>query len=110
MYIGWRSQERLDIGPAYLTSPAQRLASSVIPCSVKPVVATSGIDTAKEGIKEVTEAILDFCNSPIGDKPTQVKEAWPHVEDESDDTSDNLDDDSGIDRSDDFTQELLNEE
>ena len=115
MYLGWRSQERLDIGPAYLTSPAQRLASSAIPCSVKPgsrsATATAATDTAtaKEGIKEVTEAILDFCNSPIGDKPPQVKEAWPHVDDDSDENSDNLDDDSGIDRSDDFTQEILNE-
>jgi len=115
VYLGWRSQERLDIGPAYLTSPAQRLASSAIPCSVKPgsrsATATAATDTAtaKEGIKEVTEAILDFCNSPIGDKPPQVKEAWPHVDDDSDENSDNLDDDSGIDRSDDFTQEILNE-
>ena len=62
--------------------------------------------TAEEGIKEVTEPLLD---SPLGDKPPQVKEAWPEVEDESDDNSDNLDDDSGIDRSDDFTQEILNE-
>jgi len=107
VYLGWRSQERLDIGPAYLTSPAQRLASSAIPCSVQSVSAIAATDTAKEGIKDITDAILDFCNSPIG--PPQVKEAWPHIEDDSDD-SDNLDDDSGIDRSDDFTQEILNED
>eukprot|EP00092_Neocalanus_flemingeri_P095749 GFUD01121832.1.p1 GENE.GFUD01121832.1~~GFUD01121832.1.p1 ORF type:complete len:241 (+),score=95.47 GFUD01121832.1:59-724(+) len=115
VYLGWRSQERLDIGPAYLASPAQRLASSAIPCSVRPgsrsATATAATDTAtvKEGIKEVTEAILHFCNSPSGDKPPQVKEAWPHIEDDSDENSDTLDDDSGIDRSDDFTQEILNE-
>eukprot|EP00092_Neocalanus_flemingeri_P087300 GFUD01110162.1.p1 GENE.GFUD01110162.1~~GFUD01110162.1.p1 ORF type:complete len:218 (+),score=87.65 GFUD01110162.1:3-656(+) len=112
VYLGWRSQERLDIGPAYLASPAQRLASSAIPCSVRPgsrsATATAATDTAivEEGIKDVTEAILHFCNSPSGDKPPQVKEAWPHIEDESD----NVDDDSGIDRSDDFMQEILNEE
>jgi len=109
VYLGWRSQERLDIGPVYLTSPAQRLANSVIPCSVKSVASKATTDIAKEGIKEVTEAIMDFCTSPIGDKPPQVKEAWSHVEDDSDENSDTLDDDSGIDRSDDFTQDILNE-
>merc|ERR1719237_174090 len=27
-YLGWRSQERLDIGPSYLNSPARRLAAT----------------------------------------------------------------------------------
>ena len=65
--------------------------------------------SVEEGIKEVTEAILEYCNSPLCDKPPEVKDAWPEVEDESDDNSDNLDDDSGIDRSDDFMQEILKE-
>ena len=101
MYLGWRSQERLDIGPAYLTSPAQRLAFSAASCSVKPVA-----HTVKKDLKQVTEAILDFCNGPIRDKPLQVKEAWPQMEEYSDE---NIDNDSGIDRSDDFTQEIINE-
>ena len=105
VYLGWRSQERLDIGPAYLATPAQRLASSVAPRNLATAVAA----TAEEGIKEVTDAILEYCNSPLCDKPPEVKDAWPEVEDESDDNSDNLDDDSGIDRSDDFMQEILKE-
>ena len=60
----------------------------------------------QEDIKEVTEAIMDFC-SPAS-KPGQVKQAWLGRDEESD-NSDNPDDDSGIDRSDDFTQEILNE-
>ena len=60
--------------------------------------------TTVEGIKEVT--LLECCNKPLGAMPPQVKEAWPEVED---DNSDDLDDDSGVDRSDDFTQEILNE-
>ena len=30
IYLGWRSKDRLDIGPSYLTTPAQRLTVSVI--------------------------------------------------------------------------------
>ena len=70
--------------------------------------AAADTDAIKESIMEVTEAILDFCNSPFIDKPHQVKEAWL-VDYDSDVNSDNLDDDSGIDRSEDFTQEILNE-
>ena len=36
VYLGWRSQERLDIGPLYLTSPAQRLATSTVVVKEKP--------------------------------------------------------------------------
>ena len=102
LYLGWRSQERLDIGPAYLTSPAQRLASSAVVARDKPR------DNVTEDIKEVTEAIIDFCSTPGTGKPGQVKQAWVSNDDDSD-NSDNPDDDSGIDRSDDFTQEILNE-
>ena len=104
LYLGWRSQERLDIGPAYLTSPAQRLASSAVVVHDKP-----GKDKkVTEDIKEVTEAIIDFCSTPGPGKPETVKQAWVSNDDDSD-NSDNPDDDSGIDRSDDFTHEILNE-
>ena len=90
--------------PAYLTSPAQRLASSAVMLVSRPASVTEGtatLATAQEGIKEVTEAILDFCNSSLlGDRPPQVKEGWPCIDD-------NMDDDSGIDRSDDFIQENI---
>lgn len=56
-----------------------------------------------EDIKEVTEAIIDFCSTP-----GTVKQAWVSNDDDSD-NSDNPDNDSGIDRSDDFTHEILNE-
>ena len=110
MYLGWRSQERLDIGPVYLTNPAQRLASSAV--QVKPntkEVVEKEEETVSEDIKEVTEAILDFCSSPVTGGPVVVKQAWISTDGEDSDHSDNPDDDSGIDRSDDFTQEILNE-
>ena len=53
-----------------------------------------------------------YCNSSACDEPPQVKEAWPFVEDdniEDSDCDDTMDNDSGIDRSDDFTEEILNE-
>ena len=103
MYLGWRSQERLDIGPAYLTSPAQRLATSAVVVRGSPAKVEARV---QEDIKEVAEAILDYC-SPAS-KPGQVKQAWLG-RDEDSENSDNPDDDSGIDRSDDFTQEILNE-
>ena len=104
MYLGWRSQERLDIGPAYLTSPTQRLASSAVVVNDKP----GKEKQVNKDIKEVTEAIIDFCSSPVNDKPMTVKQAWVSNDDDSD-NSDNPDDDSGIDRSDDFTHDILNE-
>jgi len=103
MYLGWRSQERLDIGPAYLTSPAQRLATSAVVVRGSPAKVEARV---QEDIKEVAEAIMDYC-SPAS-KPAQVKQAWLG-RDEDSENSDNPDDDSGIDRSDDFTQEILNE-
>ena len=66
-------------------------------------------ETVSEDIKEVTEAILDFCSSPVTGGPVVVKQAWISTDGEDSDHSDNPDDDSGIDRSDDFTQEILNE-
>ena len=89
----------------YLTSPAQRLATSAVVVKDKPA---KNQDQVKEDIKEVTEAIIDYCSTPVNGKPGQVKQAWM-TNDEDSDNSDNPDDDSGIDRSDDFTQEILNE-
>merc|ERR1719347_1971664 len=46
VYLGWRSQERLQPGPAaYLATPTQRLASTAM----------------EDDIKQVTNAIVDFC-------------------------------------------------
>ena len=90
--------------PAYLTSPAQRLASSVRPGSTRTAqTAVAGPEDFKVDIMNITEAILDLCNPPSVDK-----EAW-YVDDEHDDTTGDMDGDSGIDRSDDFAQENLNE-
>ena len=98
--------DRLDSGPAYLTSPVQRLASSV---ALSAAGRQAGVaeGTKQGGREEGTEDTLDYCNT---DKPPTVKEAWPQVDSDSDDSSDNMDDDSGIDRSDDFRQEILDEE
>ena len=108
LYLGWRSQERLATVSAYLTSPAQRLASSAARLVSRPASLTEGtatIATAQEGIKEVTEAILYFCKSSLlVDQPPQVKEDWPCIDDNNNISDDNMDDDSGIDRSDDFMQ------
>ena len=106
VYLGWRSQERLDIGPAYLASPAQRLASSVVPCQAAPASSDSMTeDTATGGdcFEVDTEAV--HANNYQADKPPQVKQ----VEDESDYNSDAMDDDSGFDRSDDFKEEVIDE-
>ena len=99
IYLGWRSQERLDIGPVYLTNPAQRLASSAVQVKNNNInkVAVS------EDIKEVTEAIMDFCKT--SGKKTKVAWESPEQLNEEDD----VDGDSGIDRSEDFTKEILNE-
>ena len=103
--LGWRSQERLDIGPLYLTSPAQRLASTAmiqvkdnINQSEKSSVLCQPIRDKQpkdvEGnIKEVTAAILDFCKYSGEDDSEKCRD----------------DEDSGIDKSDDFTQAVLNE-
>ena len=61
----------------------------------------------KNEIMDITEAILDYCNTPA----VVTKDACVDVDesDEDNETRDDDDDDSGIDRSDDFTQELINE-
>ena len=89
----------MDIGPAYLTSPTQRLASSVVPCSPRTEVTTADKDETEDAYEK----------NQLEDKPPMVKIAWPPVDNESDDDSDVMDDDSGIDRSDDFLQEIINE-
>ena len=102
IYLGWRSQERLDIGPVYLTNPAQRLASSAV--QVKNNNNSNSNQVAvTEDIKEVTEAIMDFCKT--SGKKTKVAWESPEQLNEEDD----VDGDSGIDRSEDFTKEILNE-
>ena len=100
VYLGWRSQERLDIGPVYLTNPAQRLASSAV--QVKNNNNDSQV-TVTEDIKEVTEAILDFCKTSVKE-PKIAWESPKQLNEEND-----VDGDSGIDRSEDFTKEILNE-
>ena len=101
VYLGWRSQERLDIGPVYLTNPAQRLASSAV--QVKNNSNSNSQVTVNEDIKEVTDAIMDFCKTSV--KKTKVAWESPEQLNEEDD----VDGDSGIDRSEDFTKEILNE-
>ena len=58
-------------------------------------------------IMDITEAILDYCNTPA----VVTKDACVDVDesDEDNETRDDDDDDSGIDRSDDFMQELISE-
>ena len=102
VYLGWRSQERLDIGPSYLASPAQRLASTVIEVKDKIGEKRTAASDVQTNIKQVTDAIMDFCRTSADDTP--VIHDW-----DKDDDDENIDDDSGIDRSEDFTREVLNE-
>ena len=98
VYLGWRSQERLDTGPSYLTTPAQRLASSALEFKSKIDVTKNNaikpkdVDNVQTNIKEVTDAIMNFCKSSVNAKDEEY-----------------MDGDSGIDRSEDFTQEVLSE-
>ena len=103
IYLGWRSQERLDIGPVYLTNPAQRLASSAVQVRNNNNNNKENSKEVTEDIKEVTEAIMDFCKTSV--KKTKVAWESPEQHNEEDD----VDGDSGIDRSEDFTKEILNE-
>ena len=103
VYLGWRSQERLDIGPVYLTNPAQRLASSAVQVKNNSNSNSNSQVTVNEDIKEVTDAIMDFCKTSV--KKTKVAWESPEQLNEEDD----VDGDSGIDRSEDFTKEILNE-
>ena len=102
VYLGWRSQERLDIGPSYLASPAQRLASTVIEVKDKIGEKRTAASDVQTNIKQVTDAIMDFCRTSADDTP--VIHDW-----DKDNEDENIDDDSGIDRSEDFTREVLNE-
>ena len=102
VYLGWRSQEGLDIGPSYLASPAQRLASTVIEVKDKIGEKRTAASDVQTNIKQVTDAIMDFCRTSADDTP--VIHDW-----DKDDDDENIDDDSGIDRSEDFTREVLNE-
>ena len=104
VYLGWRSQERLDIGPSYLASPAQRLASSVIEVKDKIGEKRTAASDVQTNIRQVTDAIMDFCKTSAEDSP--IIHDWNK---DNDDEDENIDDDSGIDRSEDFTREVLNE-
>jgi len=79
-YLGWRLQERVS---TIIRSPAERLASSV-----------TNTTTTEESIKNVTVAIIEYCNNTFGDT---------HDDKDGDDA--NIDTDSGISRSMDFPQE-----
>ena len=102
--------------PAYLTSPAQRLAGSARLGSTPGSQHTSAVyctapaetEDFKADMMNITQAILDLCNGPSVHKPSLVKDA-DHDDDENDDTTDDMDGDSGIDRSEDYAQEILNE-
>ena len=102
--------------PAYLTSPAQRLAGSARLDSTRGIPSNSAVSCTaaaesedfKADMMNITEAILDLCNGHSDDRPSLVKDA-DLDDDENDDTTDDMDGDSGIDRSEDFAQEILNE-
>lgn len=127
--------ERLDIGPTYLVSPSQRLACTALP-TIPAVLTRSATlpvrSTVDTDIRQVTEAILEYCKSPqniAGVTPVredekdrklpmhQVKEAWCEIGDREGDSdgsdndmnSDQPDDDSGIDRSEDYTVEIISD-
>ena len=129
--------EKLDIGPKYLVSPSQRLANTAIlpnklsipRSSTLPVNIERGNNTQAPilEIKQVTKEINDFCGISndnieaieIDKRPPghKVREAWPegrHIggdigDSDSDRHSDHADDDSGIDRSEDFTHDILSD-
>ena len=86
VYLGWRSQESLDMVPTFPKNPAQRLASSLRETS------ETGNDNV-ESIKNVTEAIIDYCNNTLCKATLDEK--------------DNVDMNSGIRRTQDFTQDTI---
>ena len=67
-----------------IRSPSERLASSV----------TNTTTSTEESIKNVTVAIIEYCNKTFGD-----------THDNKDDNNADIDTDSGIYRSMDFNQE-----
>merc|ERR1719233_1220866 len=116
VYLGWRSQERLNMDQDYLTSPASRLAKSVLhPLKKQNKINDEAIvdgtkdntENVKNDIMDITEAILSYCSTSSHDKAPVAKDAW-QGDDESDGDKDDKDDDSGIDRSDDYIQEIVN--
>ena len=101
----------------YLTSPASRLAKSVLhPLKKQTKINDEAIvdgtkdntENVKNDIMDITEAILSYCNTSSHDTAPVAKDAW-QGDDESDEDKDDKDDDSGIDRSDDYIQEIVNE-
>ena len=86
-----------------MTNPAQRLASSAVQVKNNNNNNNDSQVTVTEDIKEVTEAILDFCKTSVKE-PKIAWESPKQLNEEND-----VDGDSGIDRSEDFTKEILNE-
>ena len=94
MYLGWRSQEKLDTSGT-VSTPTERLA--------RTAVTTYRVEQVENNIKQVTDAILDFCNTSIDDDCHTTDNDIKGIYD------DNVDNDSGIDRNEDFTKDVLNE-
>ena len=97
LYLGWRSQERLDIGPAYLTTPAQRLASTAVDVKLRKEKTDTSAKCSgdvESDIKEVTSAIMDFCKSSLSDKPEKRVNGW--VDSSKEMRSEDTDGDSAI--------------
>jgi len=129
-YLGWRSQERLDIGPTYLNSPTRRLAATTALPSQRSATLPNKTPappspSTTAGIREVTTAIISYCSPPEkpkqawGEEPRRAaekkkeeeeEEKWRQMRrrggEEEGEESDHSGD-SGIDRSDDFCQEPL---
>jgi len=126
-YLGWRSQERLDIGPSYLNSPARRLAATTALPSQRSATlpnktAAPPSPSTTAGIREVTTAIISYCSPPEkprqawgeelpkrGEEDKEEEEKWRRGSRRTEEEGEESDHsgDSGIDRSDDFCQEPL---
>jgi len=110
VYLGWRSQERLDTDPAFLASPASRLASSLLLPPKRAASNTPGnnasavddVENVKNDIMDITEAILNYCNTSSHEKSSLAKDG-------DEEEKDAKDDDSGIDRSDDYRQDIISD-
>lgn len=77
-YLGWRSQERLDIGPAYLASPSQRLASTAHPLPASTPTRSATLPpharlALSNNIKAVADQIQDYCSQ----EPATTRETTP---------------------------------
>ena len=124
VYTGWRNQAKLGSGPSFLLAGLPKAIEKQDIAENNEVEREAYVDYIKakwntkeiheesietnDGIKQVTEAIVEFCSTSVSET-TDNKESWPPVNDQADTSSDTCDDDSGIDRSDDFTQEILGE-